>query len=148
VSLRRLREVCAFVPPTPLRTLRGLMTGKIDLVFEHAGRFHVLDYKTNRLGASTRLADYAPAQLDQAMADNHYRFQALLYTIAVDRYLRQRVAGYRRASHLGEAIYLFVRAAGIAPRAAPHAGIWTERFDDALLDAVDATLADGVRESA
>jgi len=148
VSLRRLREVCAFVPPTPLRTLRGLMTGKIDLVFEHAGRFHVLDYKTNRLGASTRLADYAPAQLDQAMADNHYRFQALLYTIAVDRYLRQRVAGYRRASHLGEAIYLFVRAVGIAPRAAPHAGIWTERFDDALLDAVDATLADGVRESA
>jgi exodeoxyribonuclease V beta subunit len=144
VSLRRLREVCAFVPPTPLHTLRGMMSGKIDLVFEHAGRFHVLDYKTNRLGASTRLADYAPAQLDRAMADNHYRFQALLYTIAVDRYLRQRVAGYQRDSHLGAAIYLFVRAVGLAP----HAGIWNERFDDALLDAVDAVFAADTSEAA
>jgi exodeoxyribonuclease V beta subunit len=148
VSLGRLREVCAFVPPTPLRTLRGLMSGKIDLVFEHAGRFHVLDYKTNRLGASTRLSDYAPAQLDRAMADNHYRFQALLYTLAIDRFLRQRVDGYRRSTHLGAAIYLFVRAVGIAPQSAPRAGIWTERFDDALLDAVDAALAADAREAA
>ncbi len=144
VSLQRLREVCAFVPPTSLHTLRGMMSGKIDLVFEHAGRFHVLDYKTNRLGASTRLADYLPAQLDLAMAANHYRFQALLYTIAIDRYLRQRVAGYRRDCHLGAAIYLFVRAVGLAP----YAGIWSERFDDALLDAVDAVLAADASEVA
>jgi len=148
VSLGRLREVCAFVPPTPLRTLRGMMSGKIDLVFEHAGRFHVLDYKTNRLGASTRLSDYAPGRLDQAMADNHYRFQALLYTLAIDRYLRQRVDGYRRSTHLGAAIYLFVRAVGIAPQSAPRAGIWTEHFDDALLDAVGAALAADAREAA
>ena len=144
VSLRRLRDVCTFVPPTPQRTLRGMMSGKIDLVFEHAGRFHVLDYKTNRLGASTRLSDYAAASLAQAMADNHYRFQALLYTIAVDRYLRQRVPGYQRGSHLGAAIYLFVRAVGLAP----YAGTWSERFDDALLDAVDAVLAADANEAA
>ncbi len=45
------------------------------------------------------------------------------------------------ATALGEAIYLFVRAVGIAPDAAPRAGIWTQRFDDALIDAVDAVLA-------
>jgi hypothetical protein len=38
------------VPPLPAERLRGLMTGKIDLVFEHGGRFHVLDYKGNWLG--------------------------------------------------------------------------------------------------
>jgi len=147
VSLRRLREICNFVPPTNAQRLRGLMTGKIDLVFEHAGRFHVLDYKSNRLGTATRLSDYAAPQLERAMADDHYRFQALLYTVAVDRFLRQRIAGYRR-DRLGEAIYLFVRAVGIAPDVAPRAGIWTQRFDDALIDAVDAVLAGDSRQAA
>ena len=141
VSLRRLGEVCPFLPPTPLQTLRGMMTGQIDLVYEHAGRFHVLDYKSNRLGFGTRLSDYAGEALARAMSDDHYRFQALLYTVAVDRYLRERITGYRRDRHLGVAIYLFVRAVGIAPDFAPRAGIWSERFDDALIDAVDATLA-------
>jgi exodeoxyribonuclease V beta subunit len=75
------------------------------------------------------------------MADAHYRFQALLYTLAVERYLRQRVAGYERARHLGETLYLFVRAVGLAPDTAPEAGIWAQRFDDRLLDAVDEVLA-------
>jgi exodeoxyribonuclease V beta subunit len=148
VSLRRLREVCDFVPPTSRHTLLGLMSGKIDLVFEHAGRFHVLDYKSNRLGTGTRLSEYAPAALVPAMDAHHYRFQALLYTIALDRYLRQRVAGYRRATHLGAAIYLFVRAVGIAPDGAADAGIWTQRFDDTLIDAVDDVLAGATRDAA
>ncbi|NCT67923.1 MAG: UvrD-helicase domain-containing protein [Rhodanobacteraceae bacterium] len=141
VSLRQLRQVCDFVPGIASHTLRGLMNGKIDLVFEHAGRFHVLDYKTNRLGDGTRLSAYAPARLTRAMDAHDYRFQALLYTVAVDRYLRQRLPHYRRSEHLGEAIYLFVRATGIAPEHAPHAGIWTHRFDESLLDAVDRVLA-------
>jgi exodeoxyribonuclease V beta subunit len=141
VSLRRLREACPFVPPTAQQTLRGLMTGQVDLVFEHGGRFHVLDYKSNRLGSGVRLSDYDGAALARAMTRDHYRFQALLYTIALDRYLRQRIDGYRRERHLGAAIYLFVRAVGIAPDTAPRAGLWSERFDDTLIDAVDAALA-------
>jgi exodeoxyribonuclease V beta subunit len=141
VSLQRLREACPFVPPGAPQTLRGMMTGQIDLVFENSGRFHVLDYKSNRLGDGVRLSDYDGAMLAQAMAHNHYRFQALLYTIALERYLRERIVGYRRDRHLGEAIYLFVRAVGIEPDALPRAGIWSERFDDTLIDGVDAALA-------
>ncbi len=148
VSLQRLRDACAahgepdLVPSGSERVLRGLMNGKIDLVLQHGERFHVLDYKSNFLGE--RLADYAPAALHAAMDDHDYRFQALLYTVAVDRYLRQRQPGYRRAQHLGEAIYLFVRAVGLAPQA----GIWAHRFDDALVDAVDAVLATAARREA
>ncbi|MFC0678911.1 UvrD-helicase domain-containing protein [Lysobacter korlensis] len=140
VAVRALREACAangepdLVPMLAASRLNGLMTGKIDLVFEHEGRFHVLDYKGNWLG--DRLSAYAPTALRAAMDDHHYRFQALLYTVAVDRYLRQRLPRYRRSDHLGEAIYVFVRAAGLAP----GAGVWTQRFDDALIDAVDRTL--------
>jgi exodeoxyribonuclease V beta subunit len=59
-----------------------------------------------------------------------------LYTVALDRHLRQRLPGYRRDRDLGEAIYLFVRVAGIVP----DAGIWRHRFSDALLTAVDGVL--------
>ena len=35
--------------------LRGYMTGSLDLVFRHEGRFVLADYKTNKLGrARTR----------------------------------------------------------------------------------------------
>jgi exodeoxyribonuclease V beta subunit len=148
VSLDALREACArhgepaLVPRAPLGVLRGLMTGKIDLVFEHAGRFHVLDYKSNWLGE--QLDAYAPERLPSAMDAHHYRFQALLYTVALDRLLRQRLPGYRREAQLGEAIYLFVRAVGLAP----GAGVWRQRFGDALLDAVDGVLAARVAEPA
>jgi len=141
VSMQRLRDVCAefgdpqLIPQTAASTLRGLMNGKIDLVFEHSGRFHVLDYKSNRLGV--HLSDYAAAALTHAMDQHHYRFQALLYTVALDRYLRQRVLDYRRELHLGAAIYLFVRATGLAA----GSGIWTHRFDDRLIAAVDRVLA-------
>ena len=140
VSLRALREVCPWAPGESFGDLRGLMNGKIDLVFEHEGRCHVVDYKTNRLGDGRDLAAYLPARLDAPMDEHHYRFQALLYTVAVERYLRQRRRDYRREHHLGATLYLFVRAVGIDP-ALPQAGIWTHRFDDDLLDAVDRVLA-------
>ncbi len=148
VSMQRLRDACTahgepdLVPPGSGHALRGLMTGKIDLVFQHDARFHVLDYKSNYLGE--QLSGYAPAALRHAMDQHHYRFQALLYTVAVDRYLRQRMPDYRRAQHLGSAIYLFVRAVGLAP----NSGIWAHRFDDALIEAVDAVFASEVHEEA
>ncbi|TXK60961.1 UvrD-helicase domain-containing protein [Alkalisalibacterium limincola] len=147
VSLDALRRAARehdepdLVPPGTTDTLRGLMTGKIDLTLEHAGRFHVLDYKGNWLGPA--VADYQGEALTRAMDAHHYRFQALIYTVAVHRYLRQRVPGYDPARHLGEGIYLFVRAAGLAP----GAGVWAHRFPDALIDAVDVALA-GQREEA
>jgi exodeoxyribonuclease V beta subunit len=144
ISVPALRAACEAYgigfPQGPLQELEGLMHGKIDLVFEHQGRFHVLDYKGNRLGDSATggvLADYAPAALDGEMKQENYDLQALLYTVALDRFLRQRIRGYDRNLHLGDTIYLFVRAAGLAPRA----GVWRQRFDDGLLDAVDAALA-------
>ncbi len=140
-SVAALREACArhgepaLVPFTAVNQLRGRMSGKIDLIIEHDGRFHVLDYKSNYLG--DHLDGYTAEALRAAMDDHQYRFQALLYTVAVDRMLRQRLPGYRREQHLGEAIYLFVRAAGLAPKA----GIWRHRFDDALIDMADRALA-------
>jgi len=139
-SMQALRAACAangeplLVPPGN-RALAGLMNGKIDLVFQHDGRFHVLDYKGNHLG--DRLDDYLGDALAARMDANDYRFQALIYVIALDRYLRQRIRGYDRGRHLGECYYIFIRAVGLAD----GAGIWRHRFDDRLLDAVQEVFA-------
>ncbi len=147
VAMSALRAACAAhgepdLVPVSTRILSGLMNGKIDLVFEHAGRYHVLDYKGNHLGET--LADYRGEALRARMDEHHYRFQALLYTVATARYLRQRLGAAYRRECLGECVYLFVRAAGLAPQA----GLWRHRFADDLLAAVDAALSHGVQEVA
>lgn len=140
-SLTALREACAahgepaLVPPGPVERLSGGMEGSIDLVFEHAGRVHVLDWKGNAL-ANAESAQ--PQALIATMDVHHYRFQAFLYTVALHRQLRQRLgARYRIAEHLGAPIYVFLRAAGLAP----GLGVWSQRFPDALIEAADAILA-------
>ena len=43
------------------------------------------------------------------MAEHHYPLQALLYAVALHRYLRWRLPDYDPAVHLGGVAYLFVR---------------------------------------
>lgn len=148
VSLARLRRLCtlhghAEVIPASLEhtTLNGMLTGFADLILYRDDRFHVLDYKTNWLGA--RQDDYRGRSLDAAMAEHHYPLQALLYTVALHRYLRQRMEGYTAERHLGDSWYLFVRALGMAP----GVGVWRQRWPAALIEALDDAFA-GMLETA
>jgi exodeoxyribonuclease V beta subunit len=122
--------------------LRGMMKGYIDLVFEWQGRFHVLDYKSNWLGNT--LADYQPTALDRAMRAHHYGLQALIYSVALHRYLAGRIERYAPEQHLGPACYLFIRAVGLrepgSPASASAAGIWRMQFPSALIEALDQLL--------
>ncbi|EIM02866.1 UvrD-helicase domain-containing protein [Rhodanobacter denitrificans] len=148
VPLATLRRICAAhghadaIPASlDATTLNGMLTGFADLIFAWDGRFHVLDYKTNWLGA--RLGDYRGEPLDAAMAAHHYPLQALLYTVALHRYLRQRMDGYTAGRQLGESWYLFVRALGLAP----GLGVWRWRWPAALVEALDDAFA-GAQEAA
>ncbi len=97
--------------------LAGHLTGSIDSVMRVRGedgvpRFVVVDYKTNRLtprGHVVSNDDYSPHALATAMADHDYPLQALLYSVALHRYLRWRLPGYEPQVHLGGVAYLFVR---------------------------------------
>ena len=97
--------------------LAGHLTGSIDLVVrmhdDHGGcRFVVADYKTNALtrhGRSPVPDDYHPTRMAEAMADHDYPLQAVLYSVALHRYLRWRLPGYEPATHLGGVAYLFLR---------------------------------------
>lgn len=96
--------------------LAGFLTGSIDVVLQVPGatpRFVVLDYKTNRMptGPDEVLTawHYSPARMTTAMCEAHYPLQALLYCVALHRYLGWRLPGYEPARHLGGVGYLFVR---------------------------------------
>ncbi len=92
--------------------LVGYLTGSIDAVVRVGERYVVIDYKTNRLGTPDvplTAWDYRPAALADAMLQAHYPLQALLYEVALHRFLRWRLADYDPARHLGGALYLFLR---------------------------------------
>jgi len=75
-------------------------------VFEHDGKFFVLDYKTNTLKGENA---YAPEQLNKAMLDLSFDIQGHLYTLALHKYLSTYMSGYDYDRHFGGYIYVFVR---------------------------------------
>ncbi len=114
--------------------LEGLMTGLIDLTYQHDGRWYVLDYKSNRLPG------YDADALDRAMSHSEYTLQALIYTVALHRWLRFRLgAEYDYARDFGGVRYLFCR--GLDAARDPSPGICAWQFDPALVAAVDALFA-------
>ncbi len=101
-------------PEMSAQSLRGYLTGSIDAVLRFPGpRFVIADYKTNWLGGETgeplSAWHYRPAALRQAMTHSDYPLQALLYSVALHRFLRWRQPGYRAGRHLGGVLYLYVR---------------------------------------
>ena len=121
------------LPPLEVATFRGMVTGIIDLVFEHEGRFYIADYKSNFLGG--QFGDYERPGLEQSVYERRYDLQYLLYTLALHRYLRQRLDGYDYARDFGGIYYLFLR--GMRPESGPACGVYFDRPDPALVEALD-----------
>lgn len=119
------------------RELQGWMRGFVDLVYCHEGRWTVVDYKSNHLGAQAE--GYRGAPLDAAMSHHHYVLQYHLYSVALHRALRQRLAGYDPAVHFGGVRYLFLR--GMAPAHRPGTGVFEDTPPPALLDALSRALS-------
>jgi len=87
--------------------LEGLMNGKIDLFFEHNHRYYILDWKSNYLGF--KIADYDAAGVLNAMDENNYHLQYLIYTVALKKYLTSRIPDFDYETQFGGVIYLFLR---------------------------------------
>ncbi|HXG29161.1 MAG TPA: exodeoxyribonuclease V subunit beta [Nevskiales bacterium] len=118
------------------RPLDGFLKGFIDLVFQGPdGRFYLADYKSNWLGESAE--DYAPGRLPPVMARDDYYLQYLLYTVAVHRYLGERLRGYDYRRHFGGVYYLFLR--GLDP-ARPGHGVFFDRPAPELVTELDRWL--------
>ncbi|MGF1842839.1 exodeoxyribonuclease V subunit beta [Vibrio clamense] len=118
------------------QTVRGMLKGFIDLVFEHQGKYYVLDWKSNHLGDG--VGAYHGENLKAAMADHRYDLQYQIYALALHRFLRSRIADYRYDTHFGGVYYLFLR--GIDGNS--DNGIFSAKPSVELLDEMDK-LIDG-----
>ncbi len=114
----------------------GLLKGFIDLVFEWQGQFYLVDWKSNWLG--NRVEDYGPEALRLEMRRHHYHLQYLLYTVALDKYLRLRLPGYRYDRHFGGVTYLFLR--GLDP-ARPGYGVFRDQPTEDLVHELSELLS-------
>ena len=130
--------------------LRGYLGGSIDAVLRVDDRYLVVDYKTNRLGAFDEPLtawDYRTEAMAEAMLHAHYPLQALLYQVALHRFLRWRLPDYDPARHLGGALYLFLRGMcgpGVVAADGTVPGVFAWRPSASLVVAVSDALADGV----
>jgi exodeoxyribonuclease V beta subunit len=122
--------------------LRGFLAGSIDAVLRLPGpRYVVVDYKTNRLARGPLTAlHYTRTAMAAEMMRAHYPLQALLYAVALHRYLRWRQPGYDPATHLGGVAYLFVRGM-VGPATPPGCGVFDWQPAPALVVALSELLA-------
>lgn len=112
-----LREYAEVLPSVSEQRFHGYLTGSIDSVLRvsdprSAGdrRYVVVDYKTNRIRpGELAVTDFDQAAMAGEMMAAHYPLQALLYSVAVHRFLRWRLLDYRPQDHLGPVQYHFVR---------------------------------------
>ncbi|MFI6998685.1 UvrD-helicase domain-containing protein [Nocardia sp. NPDC050175] len=125
--------------------LRGYLTGSIDAVLRVTDgtdtRFVIVDYKTNRLGTGDLTVDhYTRDRMAAEMLRSHYPLQALLYAVALHRYLRWRLPDYDPTRHLGGARYLFVRGM-IGPETPTGHGVFDWNPPAPLIIALSQLLA-------
>jgi exodeoxyribonuclease V beta subunit len=118
----------------PGHELEGIMNGKIDLFFEHEGRYYILDWKSNYLGSKPE--DYSAPALAKAMNDNNYHLQYLIYTLAVKKYLESRLGHFDYDTQFGGVIYIFVRGV----RAGTSYGIFNTKPSEEKISALESIL--------
>ena len=78
-------EYAALLEELPAEQLKGYLHGFIDRVAFRNGAWGVIDWKTNKLGAS--ITDYSQEALRNCAFMSHYVLQAHLYLVALRRYL-------------------------------------------------------------
>lgn len=105
--IQKFDELSVRASSLGFKTVRGMLKGFIDLVFEHEGKYYVLDWKSNHLGDDP--SHYQQFQLEQAMIDHRYDLQYQIYALALHRFLKSRVANYSYEQHFGGVYYLFLR---------------------------------------
>ena len=116
------------------RRIEGLLTGRIDLIYLHDGRYYVLDYKSNQL------PDYRPETLAAAARESEYDLQYVLYVVALHRWLRFRLgAEYQLERDVGGVRYLYCR--GLDATSDAGDGIHAPVLPAALIHELDALFA-------
>jgi exodeoxyribonuclease V beta subunit len=137
-STRRINALLSFsdvVRPVQEKTLKGYLTGFVDLVCRYRGKYYVIDYKSNYLGG--HLHDYSEEKIRAAMGDHNYGLQYWIYTLVLHRFLEGTLQNYSYEETFGGVFYLFAR--GMNSKY-PGNGVFFDRPQLSILEALLQTL--------
>ncbi|WP_448565290.1 exodeoxyribonuclease V subunit beta [Thalassotalea ganghwensis] len=133
------KDVLLTRPMLPnIEQLNGMMHGFIDLIFEYQGKYYIADYKSNYLGDC--FEDYRQECLVENIQHHHYDLQYLIYSVALHRYLSQKLANYKIEQHFGGCLYLYLR--GMSPVNKHHEGVYFCHLPPEELLALDRLFTD------
>jgi len=113
-------------PALQPRQLSGMLTGFMDLVVEHDGRYFVIDYKSNKLNS------YITKDLSHSILTHRYDVQYTLYLVALHRLLKSRLDDYDYDRHVGGAVYLYLRGVQTESK-----GLFVDRPPKSLILSID-----------
>lgn len=126
------------------QSLKGFLTGQIDLVFEDCdGLFWIVDWKSNKIedaeGAHSRdyAGNYTQSAMETLMRGANYKLQALCYLVALKRYLKTRFKTDAEVfSHMGGAVYVFLRGLG-DPKENADTGLYRMPMNSEVCEAIN-----------
>jgi exodeoxyribonuclease V beta subunit len=133
------RDYAASLRTLSPQTIQGYLSGSIDMLIEHEGRYYVIDWKSNYLGA--RAENYERAALLADAKQNDYALQWSVYLAATHRYLRARLPDYD-PSRIGGVCYVYLR--GVS-QAHPSTGLLTFQPESSFVEAMDAWIGQEAR---
>lgn len=113
-------------------SLKGMLKGFIDLIFEHQDQFYIADHKSNHLGDD--YSHYGSDTMQDAIRSHRYDLQYIIYTVVLHRYLGLRMQNYDYDQHIGGCYYLFLRGMSVK---APQSGVFYDKPPKALIESLD-----------
>jgi len=122
-----------------LRTnARRALTGSIDLVLRHDGRYYIVDWKSNVIDYD--IAKFSGKGLNDEMRKHAYGMQYLVYTVALVEYIDDRLGHFTLEDYerlFGGVFYIFLRGVDAA---VSGQGVFADRPDYADIMALRAVL--------
>ena len=133
-SSTNFQSVSPLVRLPTYQSLKGMMHGFIDLVFEHQGKYFVCDYKSSHLG--DQFEHYHQESLLNNIENNYYDLQYLIYCLALHRHLKHALKNYDPNVHFGGIYYFYLR--GMTDDKKHHgAGIYYRKITSKELHQLD-----------
>ena len=114
----------------------GFLTGFMDMICRHQGRYYLVDWKSNYLGPD--VSWYRGENLTRAMTEHWYLLQYHLYCLGLDRYLAGRMPEYEYEDHFGGVLYPFLR--GLDPEGEAGSGVYRDRPHEEFVRALAERL--------
>ncbi|MGE5439472.1 MAG: exodeoxyribonuclease V subunit beta [Bacteroidota bacterium] len=139
----RLNDFYLYMEKLRFGDIGGFMNGKIDLFFEHDGRYFIADWKSNHMGSTA--ASYNQDNLLRLMKEGLYILQYHLYCLAIDQHLKATRKDYDYDRHFGGIFYVFLR--GVDAASGQDNGIFCHRPSKEALFKLSSYLIDSADTS-